>query len=145
MYQVLAASVLLAATIFPRLEGQMRATQRPGGPARVGVGSPFRSIPVHSSGFAIKSGGRFVRRPGFVGGAPGFHHHGRFHIFFGNACFNDAFFDPFFCRQFFFRSRFFFSQPVFLPYPVYTSLPYHQVAEQTPPTMSEQETDLSVG
>jgi hypothetical protein len=141
MYQVLATAVLLAATVFPlRLEGQMRATQRPGGPARVSVGSPFRSIPAHSNGFVIRGGGRFVRRPGLVP-AVGFRHHRRFHIFFGNACFSDPFFDPFFCRQF--RNRFFFAQPAFLPYPVYTPSPYSQVAEQNPATTADQEASLA--
>src|SRR6266478_721408 len=143
MYQVLATAVLLAATVFPPcLEGQMRATQRPGGPARVSLGSPFRSIRTHPNGLIVNREGRFIPRSGF-GPAVGFRHHRRLGIFFGNACFNDAFFDPFFCRQFLFRNRFFFSQPVFLPYPVYTSLPYYQVAEQTPATTSEQETDLA--
>jgi len=32
---------------------------------------------------------------------------------------------------------------VFFPYLIYTSLPYYQVAEQTPATTSEQETDLA--
>ena len=143
MYQVLATAVLLAATVFPpRLEGQMRATQRPGGSARVSVGLPSRSVRTHPNGLIVNRGGRFIRRSGF-GPAVGFHHHGRFHIFFGNACFSDPFFDPFFCRQFFFGNRFSFAQPVFLPYPVYTSLPYYQVAEQTPVNTSEQETDLA--
>ncbi len=138
MYQVLATAVLLAATVFPlRLEGQMRATHHPGGPARISVGSPFRSITHHSNGLVINGGGRFVRRPGFAG-AVGFRHHGRFHIFFGNACFSD----PFFCRQFFFRNPFFFAQPGFFPYPIYTPLPYYQVAERIPAATSE-ETDLA--
>jgi hypothetical protein len=142
MYQVLATAVLLAATVSPLcLEGQMRATQRPG-PARVGVGSPFRSIPAHSKGFVISGGGRFARPPGFVG-AVGSRHHRRFNIFFGNACFNGAFFDPFFCRQFFFRNRFLFAQPLFWPYPVYESSPYYQVAEQNPATTADQEADLA--
>ncbi len=139
MYQLLATAVLLAATVFPlRLEGQMRATQRPSTPARISAGSPFRSAQPYSNGFGATSPGRFIRRPGFVGPA-GFRRHQHFHIFVGNACFSD----PFFCRQFFFRNRFFFAQPVFFPYPIYTSLPYYQVAEQTPATTSEQEADLA--
>jgi len=143
MYQVLATAVLLAATVFPlRLEGQMRATQRLGGPARISVGSPFRSIRPHPNGFAVNSGRRFIRRSGFVG-AVGFRHHRRFPTFFGNACFSDPFFDPFFCRQFLFRNRFFFAQPLFLPYPIYASSPYYQVSEQNPTTTADQETDLA--
>ena len=143
MYQVLATAVLLAATTLPlRLEVQMRPAQRPGGPARVNIGSPFRSIPAHSNGFVIRSGGRFVRGQRFVG-ALGFRHHGRFHIFFGNACFSDPFVDPFFCREFLFRNPFFFAQPVFLPYPVYSYSPYNQLAEETPVRTADQEAGLA--
>ena len=143
MHQVLATAVLLAATVFPlRLEGQMRATQRLGGPTRISVGSPFRSIRPHPNGFAVNSGRRFIRRSGFVG-AVGFRHHRRFPTFFGNACFSDPFSDPFFCRQFLFRNRFLFAQPLFLPYPVYASSPDYQVAEQSPTTTSDQETESS--
>jgi hypothetical protein len=142
MYQVLATAVLLAATVFPlRLEGQMRAPQHSGGPARISIGSAFRSVPPHANGVGINRGGRFFRRPGFVGPAA-FRRH-RFHFFFGSACFNDPFFDPFFCRQFFFRNRFFFAQPVFLPYPIYTPLPYYQVAEQNAATTGDQEAGLA--
>jgi len=138
MYQALATAVLLAATVFPvRLEGQMRAIQRPSTPPRISAGSPFHSAQPHSNGFGMTSPGGLVRRPGFVGSI-GFRRHQRFHIFSGNACFSD----PFFCRQFFFRNRF-FAQPVFFPYPIYMSLPYYQVPEQTPATASEQETDLA--
>jgi len=143
MYQVLATAVLLAATVFPlRLEGQVRATQRAGSPARISVGSPFRSIPPHANGFVVSGRSGFIRRPVFAG-AVGFRHHGRFHIFFGNACFNDAFFDPFFCRQFFFRSRFLFAQPLFLPYPVYASTPQYQVAEENPVPTADRESTLA--
>jgi hypothetical protein len=144
MYQLLATAVLLAATVSPLcLEGQMRAAQGAGSPARTSVGSPFRSIRSHSNGFVISGGGRFARRrPRFVG-AVGFRHHRRFSISFGTACFNGAFLDPFFCRQFFFRNRFLFAQPLFWPYPVYESSPYYQVAEQNPATTADQETDLA--
>jgi hypothetical protein len=143
MYQVLAMAVLLAATAFLLpLHGQMRAIQHPSGPARISVGSPFRSVQPHSNGFGVTRPSPSVRRSAFVGSF-GFPHHHRFHIFFGNACFSDAFFDPFFCRQFFFRNRFFFAQPLFLPYPVCASSPYSQVAEQTSATTSDQEADLA--
>ena len=143
MYQALATAALLTATVFPLcLEGQIRGTQRVGGPPRISVGSPFRSIRPHPNGFVVNSGGGFRRRSGFVG-AVGFRHHRRFPTFFGNACFSDPFFDPFFCRQFLFRNRFFFAQPLFLPYPTYASSPYYQVAEPSPTTTSDQETDLA--
>jgi hypothetical protein len=54
----------------------------------------------------------------FVGGA--FRHNLRFNIRFGNSCFTGPFFDPFFCRQPFFRNPFLFAQPV-LPYPYFRS------------------------
>jgi hypothetical protein len=71
-----------------------------------------------------------------------FRHNVRFHSFFGNACFTGRVFDPFFCRQFFFRNRFLFAQPVFLPYPVSTA-PYSQAAEQNLSPVAYQEDDLS--
>ncbi len=122
------------------LKGRCAQCNAQAGPGR--VSSPFHSAQPHSNGFGVTSPGRFVRRSAFVGPV-GFRHNLRFHIFFGNACFSDPFFDPFFCRQFFFRNRFFFAQPAFFPYSVYASLPYDQVAEQTPATMSDQETDLA--
>jgi hypothetical protein len=143
MYQVLATAVLLAATVFPlRLEGQIRATQHPAGPARASVASPFHSRQLHPNGFGVSSGVRFTRRSAF-GGRVGFRNHRRFHLFFGHACFSDPFVDPFFCRQFLFGNPFFFAQPVFLPYPVYTSSPYYQVAEQNPGPAVGQQTDLA--
>jgi hypothetical protein len=83
----------------------------------------------------------FGRRAFFVGPAA-FRHNLRFNVFFGNSCFTSPFFDPFFCRQFFFRSRFLFAQPAFLPYPVYTA-PYYQVAEQSPVATADRESDLA--
>ena len=123
MYEVLATAVLLAATVFS-----------------ISVGSPFRAIQPHSNGFVSGGANRFVRRPRFVG-AVGFRHHRRFHIFFGNTCFSDPFLDPFFCREFLVGNRFFFAQPVFLPYPVYASFPYYQVAEENPATTAYQQAD----
>ena len=114
---MLATAVLLAATAFSlRLEGRMRATQRPSGPARIGTDSPFRSIQPDSSGFVINGRGGLFIEPRLVA-VVGFRHHRRFHIFFGSDCFSDPFFDPFFCRQFLFNNRFFFAPSVFLPYP----------------------------
>jgi hypothetical protein len=70
-----------------------------------------------------------------------FRHDLRCNIFFGNTCFTGRFFDPFFCQQFFFRNQFLVAQPLFFPYPVYT-VPYYQVAEQTPSTVAYRESDL---
>ena len=83
----------------------------------------------------------FGRRALFVGPVA-FRHNLRFNVFFGNSCFTSPFFDPFFCRQFFFRNRFLFAQPAFLPYPVYTA-PYNQVAEQSPAAGADRESDLA--
>jgi hypothetical protein len=143
MHQTLATAVLLAATVVPlSLEAQMRSTQRSGSPGRISVGSHFRSIRPHPSGFVVNGGDRFIHRSGFSA-AVGFRHHRRFNISFGNACFNGEFFDPFFCRQFFLRNRFLFAEPLFWPYPVYASSPDYQVTEQSPTTTSDQETELS--
>lgn len=142
MYRVLAMAVFLAATVFlsPR-EGQMRAGQRP--PARVGisVGPRFRTVQPPPSRFGVMNPRPFGRRASFVSPAV-FRHNFRFHTSFGNSCFTDPFFNPFFCRQFFFRNRFVFAQPVFLPYPVYTS-PYYQGAEQIPSTVADRESGVS--
>jgi hypothetical protein len=83
----------------------------------------------------------FGRRALFLGPVA-FRHNLRFNIFFGNSCFTGFSFDPFFCQQFFFRNRFLFAQPVFLPYPVYTA-PYYQVAERSPVTTADRESDLA--
>ena len=142
MYRVLAIAVLLAATDLPlRLEGQLGAIQRPSGPVRISVGSRIRAVQPPPRGFGMLSPRPFVRRTSFVGPVV-FRHHLGLHIFFGNTCFSGLFFDPFFCRQFFFRNRFLFAQPVFLPYAVYTAPPYYHVAEQTP-TVADRESDLS--
>jgi hypothetical protein len=142
MYRVLVIAVFLAATVFPsRLEGQTRAMQRPSGPVRISVAPHFRAVQPPPGRLSVISPRPFGRRALLV--RPGaFHHHLPFRTFFGNSCFTDPFFDPFFCRRFFFRNRFFFAQPVFLPYPVYTA-PYYQVAEQAPATVADRDTDLA--
>src|SRR5262249_16300131 len=141
--RVLATAVLLAATVFLlRLEGQIRATQRPAAPARASVGSPFHSRHLHPNGFGVSSGVRFTRRSVF-GGRVGFRNRGSFHLFFEHAFFSDPFVAPFLCRHFLFGNRSFFPQPFFLPYPVYTSPPYYQVAEQNPGPAVDPKTDLA--
>jgi hypothetical protein len=75
----------------------------------------------------------------FVGTGP-FHRHSRFNVFF-RTCFTNPFFDPFFCRHFFFPNRFLFAQPVFLPYSIYTA-PNYQDVEQTAST-ADRESDLA--
>ena len=140
MHRVPAIAVLLAAAAFPpRLAGQMRAMQRPTGAVQVSV-SRLRVRPP-SGGFGVMSSRSFGRRASFVRPVA-FRHDLRFSIFFGNSCFTNPFFDPFFCQQFFFRNRFLFAQPVFLPYSVY-SAPYSQVAEQTPTTVMDRGSDLA--
>src|SRR5712692_911714 len=141
MYRLPAIAVFLAAAAFtPSLEAQMRAAPRPSFPTRIIVGPGFRAVQPSRGGFRIVSQRPFGQRSSFVG--PAFRHNLRFRIVFGNSCFTSAFFDPFFCRQFFFRNRFLFAQPVFLPYPVYTT-PYSPVAEQSPAAAADQDSDLA--
>jgi len=142
MYRVPAIAVLLAAAAFPpSLEGQMRAIQRPSVTGRISVGPRFRAVQPRPGGFRVMSPRPFGRRALFVRPVA-FRRDLRFRIFFGNSCFTDPFFDPFFCRHFFFRNRFLFAQPVFLPYPAYTA-PYYQVAEQSPAAGVDREGDLA--
>jgi len=142
MYRVPAIAVLLAAAAFPpSLEGQMRAVQRPNVPGRISVGPHFRPGQPPPGGFRTVMPRPLGRRGVFVRTGV-FPNHFRFSLFFGNSCFTDPFFDPFFCQQFFFRNRFLFAQPVFLPYPVYTA-PYSQVVEQTPSTVADRGSDLA--
>jgi hypothetical protein len=142
MYRVLAIAVFLVAAVFPlRLEGQMRAVQRPSVPVRFNLDPRFRVVQPFPSGFRVINPHPFVSRASFVGPAA-FRRHLRLHILFGNPCFADPFFNPLFCREFFFGNRFLFAQPAFLPYPVYIAPPYYQVAEQTPAPVAR-ETDLA--
>jgi len=142
MYRLPAIAVFLAAAVSqPSLEAQMRAVQRPNVPGRISVGPHFRSVPPPPGGFRMVMPHPLGRRGVFVRTGV-FPNHFRFSVFFGNSCFTDPFFDPFFCQQFFFRNRFLFAQPVFLPYPVYTA-PYSQVVEQTPSTVADRGSDLA--
>jgi hypothetical protein len=142
MYRVPAIAVLLAAAALPpSLEGQMRAVQRPNVSGRISVGPHFRPMQPPPGGFRMVMPGPLGRRGVFVRTGV-FPNHFRFSVFFGNSCFTDPFFDPFFCQQFFFRNRFLFARPVFLPYPVYTA-PYSQVVEQTPSTVTDRGSDLA--
>jgi hypothetical protein len=136
VFRVPAIAVLLAAAAFsPTLEAQMRAIQRPTAPSRISAGPRVGVVQSRSGGFRPISPRPLGQRNPFN---PAFRHHLRFHVFFGNSCFGSPFFDPFFCRQFFFRNRFLFTQPVFFPYPVYSE-PYYSAAEQTSPTVVEGE------
>jgi len=130
MYRLTAIAVLLAATAFqPSLEAQMRA--RPAFPTRQGLSFRAGVHPVNPRQF---SQGRFFIRPAF-------RHGFRVHFFFGNSCFTSAFFDPFFCQQFFFPNRFVFAQPVYIPYPVYAA-PSYQVTDSTSTTAANEYADL---
>jgi hypothetical protein len=117
----------------------MRGMQRPAAPARITTGSRLGVAQARGGGFRPIGPRSFSQRNLWIN--PAFRHHSRFHIFFGNSCFG-SFFDPFFCRQFFFPNRFFFTQPVFIPYPIY-SAPYYSVAEQPPTTVTDRESDLA--
>jgi hypothetical protein len=141
MYRVPAIAVLLAAAALPpSLEGQMRAVQRPTVPA-TRLSLHFRPMQFPPGGFRVMSPRPPARRGLFVG-TGAFPRHFRLNLFFGNSCFTNPFFDPFFCRQFLFPNRFLFAQPLFLPYPVYTA-PYYQGAEQTPSTVVDRGSDLA--
>ena len=138
VYRAPAIAVLVAATVLsPNLESQVRAGQH--APAHSGMTRPFFGVAQsHRSGFPMTARPLGQRN---ILIHPGFHHHHSFRIFFGNSCFG-PFFDPFFCRQFFFAHRFPITQPVFIPYPVY-SAPYYSAAEPTPTTVNERESDLA--
>ena len=121
----------MAATAFqPCLEAQMRA--RPAFPTRTGLGS-FRGGVRPVSPRLFRQGRFFIR--------PAFHHDFRVHIFFGNSCFTNTFFDPFFCQQFLFPNRFAFAQPVYIPYPVY-AVPSYQVTDSTSTSAANEYADL---
>jgi hypothetical protein len=138
MYRVLAIAVLLAATVFPPpLEGQMRAMQRP----TAAAGQHFRAVQPPSVRLGMMNARPFDPRASFVSPAV-FRRRFRFHNSFGNSCFTDPFFNPFFCRQFFFRNRFLFAQPVSLSYPGYASS-YYQGDEQTPSTVGDRESGVA--
>jgi hypothetical protein len=141
MNRVPATAVLLAAAAFlPSLEAQMRAMQHPGVATRMSVGSRFRALQLPPVSAGVVSPRPVGGRASLVRSVA-FRHNVRFHSAFGKSCFTGRFFDPFFCRQFFFRNRFLFAQPVFLPYPV--SAPYSQAAEQNSSPVAYQEDDLS--
>jgi len=128
MYRVPALAVLLAAAAFqPNLAGQMRAMPHPGG-SGIHV-SRFR-LPPPSGRFGVMSPNSFGGRALFVRPAT-FRHNLHFDIFFGNTCFTDPFFDPFFCQQFS-RNRFLFAQAA-LPYPYFYSDDGYDSAEAAQP------------
>ncbi len=139
MYRVPAIAVLLAAAFSPTLEAQMRGMQRPIAPSRI-TGPRFGIVQARPGRFRPIGPRPLGQRNLWIN--PAFRHHFRFNIFFGNSCFGGPFFDPFFCRQFFFPNRFLFTQPVFLPYPIY-SAPYYPVVEQPAPEASNREGDLA--
>ena len=55
-----------------------------------------------------------------------------------NACLNDAFFDPFFCRQLFFNNPFLFGEPLSWPYPIYTESSYAPADESVSMEQNQQ-------
>jgi hypothetical protein len=141
VYCVPAIAVLLVAAAFsPILEAQMRGMQRPAAPSRITTGPRFGVVQARPGGFRPMSPRLLGSRNLWI--HPAFRHHFRFNIFFGNSCFNGAFFDPFFCRQFLFPNRFLFTQPVFVPYPVY-SAPYYPVIAEPPTETVDREGDLA--
>jgi hypothetical protein len=139
-----AIAVLLAAAVFspPSLEGQMRIPQHLNIPQGINMGPHFSTVHLSPSGLSVMSPRPVSRRGPFVQTRP-FRHHFRFDVFFGNSCFANPFFNPFFCRRFFSSNRFLSAQPVFVPYPVYTA-PYYQGTEQTPTTVADRGSDLAI-
>ena len=115
---------ILFAALCPGLAGQMRGMRA--APARISAGAQFRGHPSaisRSSGIGFRF---FGQRTVVVQRFP-FRHHLRSNLFFANACFTNAFLDPFLCQRFFFRTPLFLNQVV-LPYPIYypiySSQPY---------------------
>lgn len=141
MYRVPAIAVLLAAAALPQsLEGQMRVPRRLTVPAGINTGPHVGAVQPSRGRLPIMV--RRVARPAFFVQTRPFHRHFRFNVFFGNSCFTNPFFDPFFCRRFLFSNRFPFAQPVVVPYPVYTA-PYYQGAERTLSTEADGGSDLA--
>ena len=118
----------------------MRGVQRPVAPARITTGSRLGVAQARGVGSRPIGPRPFGQRNPWI--TPAFRHHFRFNIFFGHSCFG-SFFDPFFCRQFFFPNHFFVAQPVFIPYPVYATPYYDSVAEPPTPTVPDRESDLA--
>jgi hypothetical protein len=141
MYRALALAVLLAAPVLSsRLEGQMRAMRSPSSTVRISTSQHFLARQPSPGRFDAISRRPFRRA--LLVRSEAFRRHLRFHISLDNSCFTGPFFDPFFCRQFFFRNRFPFAQPVFLPYPVYAT-PNYQAAEQTPAIVADRDSDVA--
>jgi hypothetical protein len=159
MCRVLAIAILLAAGVSsPRLEGQMHARPRPSVPARMGVG-PRVSFVRPAPGFAVTRGplSKLGRGASLVGRVP-FRHHLRSPIFFGNSGFGEQ--EPITAEELPFEelaelpseeraeelTEELIRGTTFLPYPVYATPyyaePYYQVAEQTPATVADRESDL---
>src|SRR5207245_10683928 len=130
MYRPLAIAVFLAAVVFPpRLAGRSRAGSRPSVPFHSSIGPRIPAGHLAPRGFAVMRARPFGGRTVFVGTFP-FRHHSHFRFFFGNPCFTNPFFHPFFCRQFLFH-RFPSPPPLFFPSPLYPAPP-HPVSEHPP-------------
>jgi hypothetical protein len=141
-------TVFVLAVLIPDAGQAQRGMRLGGGSPRMG-GVPMRgSAPMVRSGAGFGSRGVFIGNRGFVPingfrnrafvGGIGFGHNPRFHLFFGNPCFNN----PFFCGGFrsgFFNSRFFpwggFGFPVYYGgygYPLYSDQYYDQTQAASP-------------
>lgn len=156
MYRVLAIAVFLATAVLPvRLEGQMRAMRHSSGPVRIGAGPRFRVVPPAPSGFGVMSPRPFARQALPVGRV--FRPQLRSNIFFRNSGFRED--EPIAEEELPFEERAelpseeraeelteeLIGEPVFLPYPVYAApyYPYYQVAEQTPATLTDRDSELA--
>jgi hypothetical protein len=110
----------------PASPGQAHSMRIARSPARVAPASGSRVFPVRTRG-VVRDPLHFSGRRALVHGFP-FRHHGHFR-FLVNACLNDPFFDPFFCRRLFLNNPFLFSEPILLPYPIYAESSYARPEE----------------
>src|SRR5215831_17959814 len=127
--------LLLIGPGVPVSLAQMHSMRVSGARVRVAPRLGSRRAPFQTRGVGPVATRSFGHRV-FVRGVP-VRHHGHFR-FVENACLNDPFFDPFFCRQLFFNNPFLFSQPVWLPYPIYAESSYAPPEEPLSPEPNQQ-------
>jgi hypothetical protein len=134
------AIALFVIASYPILLAQMHGIRATPRPIRVGTGPQAR--PGFSARRTGVTGARPLGHRSFIVQRFPFRHHRHFSFFLANACFNDPFFDPFICRQFFFRQSRFFGEPLLLPYPVYAETSY-AAPEQSVPGEEFEGADIS--
>jgi hypothetical protein len=150
MYRVLAIAVFLAAAVFPpRLQGQTRAIQRPGGQVRISAAPRIPVVRPSPSRFVAMRPHPFAGQALHVGRAAFRHARGSL-IFFGNSGLSED--ESIVEEELPFEERAelpseerseelieeLIGETVFLPYPVYAATPYYQVDEQAPATVNRE-------